>query len=240
MINLDVTLVKKNDRADFINLEVLNSIEEPEHVFEAETWGSGDKMLSECLIEKTLKVKVGSQIMFLRNIRRKGIVNGLMGHLIEIGHDKERSEATLIIETEEGEIIELQKEKYEEKYFRKEKMGKKVTFEEYSKGGYIQFPIRLANSFSIHKAQGLTFKKMTFDNNGGFTSCAQIYVCLSRVASLEGLKLTIPLDTSDVKVNKRCKKYYESVTTENHRKRYEMILRHIESGLFEKEEEEED
>ncbi|GAG84950.1 unnamed protein product, partial [marine sediment metagenome] len=66
--------------------------------------------------------------------------------------------------------------------------------EENIKGTFSHYPIKLAWAITVHKSQGLTFKKAIIDVSRAFAP-GQIYVALSRLVSLDGLVLTgrIPL-----------------------------------------------
>lgn len=52
-----------------------------------------------------------------------------------------------------------------------------------------QFPISLSYGMTIHKSQGLSLDNAIVDVGNSIFSCAQVYVALSRVTSLNGLHL---------------------------------------------------
>jgi ATP-dependent exoDNAse (exonuclease V) alpha subunit len=70
------------------------------------------------------------------------------------------------------------------------------------------FPVRLGWALTIHKSQGLTLDNVEIDLSNGF-ACGQAYVALSRMRSLEGLSLTIPIDPSIVKAEPRLVEFYD-------------------------------
>lgn len=59
-------------------------------------------------------------------------------------------------------------------------------------GSFTQFPLRLAWAVTIHKSQGLTFRRAVIDAGAAFAS-GQVYVALSRCTALEGIVLRAPL-----------------------------------------------
>jgi ATP-dependent DNA helicase PIF1 len=72
-------------------------------------------------------------------------------------------------------------------------------------------PLILAWALTIHKSQGATLDTAEIDVGSGIFECGQTYVALSRVKSLNGLYLT-SFDAGRIKINKKVKEYYESLT----------------------------
>lgn len=188
---ITITSYKKDAQA--INESRLKNLEGESYTYEAEYEGNCSSLKQ--VVEDILELKEGAQVMFLKNDPDGRWVNGTIAHVCRIDDDEiyvslENSEEEIPVEREKREAIEYTYDK-ELKCCKKEVVGS-VT----------QFPLRLAWAMTIHKSQSLTFDKVAIDFGRGAFSCGQAYVALSRVRSLEGLRLVRPMDISSVKVSK--------------------------------------
>ena len=125
-----------------------------------------------------LKLKVGAQIMLVRNDQYHRWVNGSVGVVTKL------SETEIGVRLQTGEYT-LAKESWDETEYHVDK----DEISQSSKGTFTQFPIRLAWAITIHKCQGMTMDNVTIDLGSGTFAHGQAYVALSRVKSLAGLFL---------------------------------------------------
>ncbi len=78
-------------------------------------------------------------------------------------------------------------------------------------GSYTQFPLQLAWTVTIHKAQGKTLPAVHVDLGRGAFAPGQTYVALSRARSLETIWLTSPIRREDVFCDQRIAGFYEAL-----------------------------
>jgi hypothetical protein len=176
-----ITLTTHNYKADRINAEELESIRNPVHLFEATV--NNDFPETAYPAERELKLKVGAQVMFLKNDLEtpRRYFNG------KIGTVKHISEEGILVHCPGDEhSIKVPRETWRNLRYRYDEQAKSVEEEEL--GTFSQFPLRLAWAITIHKSQGLTFEKAIIDAGGAFAP-GQVYVALSRCTTLQGMVL---------------------------------------------------
>jgi len=67
-----------------------------------------------------------------------------------------------------------------------------------NEGKMLAIPLELAFAITIHKAQGQTFEKVILDLTGELFAKGQLYVALSRVRNINGLKISRLLTKADI------------------------------------------
>jgi len=140
-----------------------------------------------------LTLKVGAQVVFVRNDHDRRWVNGTLGKVYSA------TPSRLEIELESGKRHVVSIEQWENVEYTYDEATHKVV--EKVIGMYRQYPLRLAWALTVHKSQGLTFNKVIIDLGRGAFSSGQSYVALSRCTGLEGLTLRSPLSARDIFVN---------------------------------------
>lgn len=186
-----MTLAPKRDTVDAINTSRLGRLKRKLHTFHGEI---RDKFPENSLpVPLVLELKVGAQVVFVRNDPEKRWVNGTIGKIHSI------SENSLEVELENGQIHTITREVWENVSYRYDKETKKI--DEEVLGTFTQYPLRLAWALTIHKSQGLTFPRVIIDLEEGAFAAGQAYVALSRCQSLEGLTLRTKVNPYDFFVN---------------------------------------
>ncbi|HEX8460654.1 MAG TPA: AAA family ATPase, partial [Segetibacter sp.] len=176
-----ITLTSHNNKADTINQRELEKLPGKVFTFPAKITGEfSDRAFP---ADKDLMLKVGAQIMFLKNDKGeyRKFYNGKIGTVKRIEPEK----ISIVFPGEEDEL-ELALETWEN--IRYNYKSENDSLEEEQLGTFSQFPIRLAWAITIHKSQGLTFSKAVIDAGASFAP-GQVYVSLSRLTGLQGLVL---------------------------------------------------
>lgn len=187
---LNITLATRRDNVDFINRRKLSEIDTESTLFKGEIQGEFPESSLPTLME--LELKPGAQVIFVKNDQDKRWVNGTLGTVSAI----DEKNGHIYVITEDGTEMEVTREVWSNMRYTYNEQEKKIEEEEL--GIFRQFPLRLAWAITIHKSQGLTFRKVTIDFTGGVFAGGQVYVALSRCTSLEGICLKKEISRSDI------------------------------------------
>lgn len=187
---LSITLSTKRDNVDWTNEQELAKLPGDPVVFMGEINGEFPEGTLPTPLE--LRLKVGAQVMFVKNDADHLWVNGTLGVVTGIDEDGGK----IYVRTEQEPELQVARELWENVRYRFNEEEKKI--EEEQIGTYVQFPVKLAWAITIHKSQGLTFQNVDIDLGGGAFAGGQTYVALSRCTSLEGVRLREPVKRSDI------------------------------------------
>lgn len=175
-----ITLTTHNSQADEINEKKLDALKSKTLTFEAEIKGIFPE--NAYPTKEILELKVGAQVMFVKNdpSPEKQYYNGKIGKIIS--YDKSEGLAVQC----DDDVINVQPVQWQNfEYTLNEETNE---IEEKEIGSFTQIPLKTAWAITIHKSQGLTFDKVILNAEMAFTH-GQVYVALSRCTSLDGLVL---------------------------------------------------
>ena len=194
-------LTARRNEVDEINRKKLADLPGPMYCIDAEDNIHPDKLKKfneSCQAPEKLMIKVGAQVMLVKNIDPKGgLSNGSRGvvvNIVTVGHAKEV--VSIHVKFMNGRIFDCTP----------------AEFEQRTPNGFVlakrsQFPLILAFAWSIHKSQGQTLDKVSIDLGSCFGD-AMAYVALSRARNIKGLQV-INFNPSCVKQSPIVKEFYE-------------------------------
>lgn len=184
-----ITLTSTNAIANEINKSELSKLRTKSIFYKACVEGDFDKQLFPN--EELLELRIGAQVMILRNDRSspRRWVNGTLGKIVKLNSE--------FIQVEiQDKVYSIEQEIWENIEYVYNREDKKI--ESSVIGTFQQFPVKLAWAITIHKSQGKTLEKIHIDMGNGAFAPGQTYVALSRATSLEGVTLATPIERSSI------------------------------------------
>lgn len=182
-----ITLTTHNSIVQQLNGEFLVALAGIEQEFKATIRGEFPK--DAYPTETELKLKVGAQVMFVKNdsSAEKKYYNGKIGTVIRMDSD------TVYVGCGGYEEIAVQALEWANvKYALQNE-----EISETNAGSFAQIPLKLAWAITIHKSQGLSFDRAIIDVSEAFAH-GQAYVALSRCRTLSGLVLRNPIRLENI------------------------------------------
>ena len=194
-----ITLTATNAAAYDINTRSLAQLRGTEHVFRATIQGEFPQ--STYPTEEMLKLKIGAQVMFIKNDTEadRKYYNGKIGRVTKVD-----DECIFVKCPGDPTAIPVVQAEWQNVKYSLNEETKQI--EEQVLGTFVQYPLKLAWAITIHKSQGLTFERAIIDAQAAFAS-GQVYVALSRCKSFEGIVLRSRIGVSNVKTDPRVQHY---------------------------------
>lgn len=196
-----ITLCTHNNRVDTINTARLDELKVQTRWFNADV--DGDFPPHAFPTAEALELKVGAQVMFVRNdsSQEKRFFNGKIGKITNIS-----TKDIHVLCPEDSEEILVEQATWENIEYNLD--PDTLEIKENKIGEFVQFPLKLAWAITVHKSQGLTFDKAIIDAQAAFAH-GQVYVALSRCRTLEGLVLSSRLVPRAIKTDGTVLKFIE-------------------------------
>lgn len=197
-----ITLTSTNAAADRVNHRMLDGLPAHLALYKAQVQGVFDPKAYPT--DEPLALKVGAQVMLLKNHAQGWWVNGTLGTVAAMEADA----IWVDIPTRGGRggnqdpmagplgALRVERATWESvRYAPDPATGRP---EPKPVGRFTQFPLKLAWAMTIHKSQGKTFDRVVIDLGSGAFAHGQSYVALSRCRTLEGITLRRPLSERDL------------------------------------------
>jgi len=168
-------LYTHNADVDAINSRELEKIAEEPMVYDMKWAGNKnvvDLLKRGCLAQEKLALKKGAKVMFVKNNFDAGYVNGTLGEIAYFDVD----DGLPVVSTYNGKTIKAGLATWI------------IEEDDKIKAQVDQIPLRLAWAITVHKSQGMNLDSAEVDLSKCFEE-GMGYVALSRLRSLDGLKL---------------------------------------------------
>lgn len=231
-------LYTHNVDVDKINKTELDNLPGKSLTFRALSKGDKknvEKIFKSSLVAEEVRLKEEAMVIFIKNNYEKGYINGTLGKVVsftEVGNHP-------IVEIFSGRKIIVEKDEW----MVEDDRGN-------IKARVKQTPLRLAWALTIHKSQGMTLDAAEIDLSKTF-EIGQGYVALSRIKSIQGLRLmglndiALKVDEQVLEIDSEMKRLsrlnageFNSLEKKELEKRYENFILHC-GGTIEKKEIEE-
>lgn len=167
-------LYTNNIDVDAINNFELDRVNKPTHQYVMTSRGKKelvDTLKRGCLAPEDLLIKETAVAMFIKNNPAKGYINGTLGKVVGFNDD-----GYPLVETYSGKTIVASPTSWQ------------IEEDDVILAEINQVPLRLAWAITVHKSQGMSLDAAEIDLSKSFTY-GMGYVALSRVRSLEGIRL---------------------------------------------------
>jgi len=202
----DLVLACTNRSADERNRSELGRLTGPARTYAGSIEGDFRFEHDRLPSPRDLELKPSARIMFTKNDDQKRWVNGTTGRVVRLKDD------TVMVQLDDcpgSATVEVEPATWEQYRYEYDPDEDRIVAEVV--GRYMQLPLMLAWAVTIHKAQGKTLSSAVVDLGPRAFASGQVYVALSRVRSLSGLRLVRPIREDDVKCDPLVTSFYEQL-----------------------------
>ncbi len=197
-----LVLTTTNVLAEEINQKKLESLAGKMRSYKGEISGDFAMQGARLPSPEMLILKIGAQVMFVKNDRENRWVNGTIGIVQQLDDD-------IVTISIGDEIHEVERETWTSLGYELSKESGDIV--EKTLGTYKQFPLLLAWAITIHKSQGKTLERVIIDLGNGAFAPGQLYVALSRCKSLSGIALKQPVTNKDISCNDEVVEFMKNI-----------------------------
>ena len=194
-----IRLTTHNRTADEYNDSEMKTLATKPFTYRAEIEGTFPEMSYPTA--EYLTLKVGAQVMFVKNDTDGKFFNGKIGRVVELDDEMVR-----VLCTGEETPVDVVPLEWENSRYSIDEKTREIKTE--VMGVFRQYPLRLAWAITIHKSQGLTFDRAIIDAGRSFAP-GQVYVALSRCRSLQGVVIASKITPSAIISDETVERYID-------------------------------
>lgn len=207
-----VQLYPLNERVKKVNEEKLRSLRK-DVVWYRAVDGGGDpwkRQLGKGIAPDEISICEGARVMLVKNLHPwKGLVNGATGTVLTFVKAAEIGDVCFekllpVVKFDSGKVLTIEPAEW------------RVMDGDDVVAWRKQIPLILAWAISIHKCQGMTLDKAFIDLSGAF-GCGMVYTALSRVRSLDDLRLS-GFTPSKIQADNKVTKFYRNLALQRNNK----------------------
>lgn len=179
-------ICKTNKKVSAINADAMRRLQAP--AFTAHGKVKGRFPFKMKMVEDNIVLKRGCRLLLVVNDPDRRFQNGDLGTLVGV------TNKGINVRLDRGGVVHVTPHTWENFAYSATSDG----LAKHAVGTFRQLPVRLGYAITAHKSQGMTLEEAEIDLSGNYNEAGLAYVTLSRIKTLDKLRLTHPLKVKDI------------------------------------------